>query len=600
MTEDELDRLRRENHDLREEVERLSGERRQSDRFDGRVQMLAALGARLTQASERESSSLAIAALGEIFQVHGAVTLRRLESTAAPAAPRWATTSGSGLTHFDCPEALCSELDRVRGPVLVHGDEAEQLGLPGVLEHGGGPACEHFALIPIRPGNALAAALVLGWSATTMNLALEELEEEHLPYLAAVAALLECTLCTARRGVADCLDPGQPCSQAECASVASRQKNKMEALGYLAEGVAHDFNNLLTVIVGSASLLESTAAGEELDELTDAATRASALVDQLLSYGSDNANGANAGDVNEVAHSFTSMLRRLIGMNIELELRLTPGLDAVGAEQNQIEQILMNLAVNARDAMPSGGRIIVSTAPSSIVDQGRALAAVRLSVSDTGEGIPEEIRHRLFEPFFTTKEKGEGQGMGLATVFAIVEGAGGQIHVESELGRGTQFDILFPVARQSTVRGAPVGEAPLVLVLDDERGVRRVCARLLERAGFHVLSAANVDEARELCVAHGDRLDLIVSDVVLPGTSGPDFAREVRRLRPDLPFLFMSGYRFDEATLRGIEPPVGQMTKPFSGSEFLGRATTLLKNTPGGGPLPQLALDRRNGRASGE
>lgn len=331
------------------------------------------------------------------------------------------------------------------------------------------------------------------------------------------------------------------------------QSQKLEAIGRLAGGIAHDFNNLLTVILACSELLEMSL-GPEDPRRTDAGTiidtafRASSLTRQLLTFGRRQETNAVPMDLGSVVASMEKMLRRLIGEDVELEVSRGPDLGLIQADTAQMEQVVLNLVVNARDAMPSGGRVRVETSnwnrdPSDL--QGHR--SVVLTVSDTGTGIPPEARAHLFEPFFTTKPMGKGTGLGLATVYGIVKQAGGTIRVHSEVGQGTRFELLFPsIAGQRAETPPDRGEGlqggtGTVLLVDDDPGVRGATVRVLREAGYTVIEAADGERAIKLA-AELPRLDLLITDIVMPRMRGPQLAARLVRSRRDLKVIFMSGY----------------------------------------------------------
>ena len=336
---------------------------------------------------------------------------------------------------------------------------------------------------------------------------------------------------------------------------------KLETLGRLAGGVAHDFNNLLTVIEGYARMLREEvqieeSAQEYVEEIIRAADRASALTRQLLAFSRNEPAEPRLLDLNETVGQMQGMLRRVIGEDIELATTLAREEAGILADPGQIEQVVMNLVVNARDAMPQGGRLRIE------VDAGEI--AVELRVSDTGSGIPDAVRGRMFEPFFTTKAAGQGTGLGLAVVRSIVEQAGGQIEVETSVGVGTLFRIRFPraagrvhVKKPPVEVSAPRGRERILLV-EDEASLRALMQRILEQSGYQLILAADGDEAIRKIREASAPLDLLVADVRLPGRSGPDVAREFAELAPGGRVLFMSGY--------GEETPAGvpRLEKPFS------------------------------------
>ena len=361
------------------------------------------------------------------------------------------------------------------------------------------------------------------------------------------------------------------------------QSQKMEAVGRLAGGIANDSNNLLTVITSySDLLLEDLAPGDakrdDLEQVRKAADGAAALTRQLLAFSRQQVVEPRVVSLNTVVEGLQKILRRVIGEDIELTTTLAPDLGAVRADVGQLEQVLMNLAVNARDAMPTGGRLTVETAnvehdPDYARD--REAAAVRqfamLAVSDTGCGMDEATKVRIFEPFFTTKEPGKGTGLGLATVYGIVKQAGGFIWVYSEPGQGTSFKIYLPevdatAERTTAVAGAraPRG-TETVLLVEDAAAVRAVTKQVLERQGYVVLEAPDGEAALRLAQQHRGPIHLLLTDVVLPRVSGRELAERLTQVRPDMKVLYASGYTDDSVVRHGIlELGTAYLQKPFS------------------------------------
>jgi CheY-like chemotaxis protein len=344
-----------------------------------------------------------------------------------------------------------------------------------------------------------------------------------------------------------------------------QQTAKLETLGRLAGGVAHDFNNLLTVIEGYARMLREEAKFEEsaqeyLEEIIRAADRASSLTRQLLAFSRNEPSEPRPLDLNESVRQMQGMLRRVIGEDVELLTALSAEPALILADPGQIEQVVMNLVVNARDAMPHGGRVRLEVAAAG----GPEHDTVELRVSDTGTGIPDDVRTRMFEPFFTTKEPGKGTGLGLAVVRSIVEQAGGQISVETSVGVGTLFRIRFPresgsaATRDAQVEKAPPRGRERLLLVEDEASLRSLMSRILEQSGYRVTLAADGAEAIRLIHEAGAELDLLVADVRLPSRSGQEVAEEFRICCPQGRVLFMSGYGED------TPPGVPRLEKPFS------------------------------------
>jgi CheY-like chemotaxis protein len=321
----------------------------------------------------------------------------------------------------------------------------------------------------------------------------------------------------------------------------------------------------------------------ELREVQNAAGCAAALTRQLLAFGRKQMMRPVPLDLNLVSRTLETMLRRILGEDIEMVLHLAPDLGLVRADANQIEQVLMNLVVNARDAMPEGGLLTIETHNAQIEESSPAGPAgpkpgqyVQLTVSDTGCGMDENVRSRLFEPFFTTKRKGKGTGLGLSTVYGIVTQSGGDISVRSEPGKGTTFKILLPRESATTASGpnapatspTPFSGTETIVVVEDEVALRMILQRVLTSAGYTVLLASNADEALSTCARHAGPIHLLLTDVVMPGMSGLALVREIARTGPSLPVLFMSGYgdtMLDQAVLPDVD--LHFLAKPFTVAE---------------------------------
>ncbi len=368
------------------------------------------------------------------------------------------------------------------------------------------------------------------------------------------------------------------------------QARKMESVGRLAGGIAHDFNNLLTAIIGYSDLVlqeldADHGSRQDIEEILRAAERAGGLTRQLLAFSRRQVLQPERVDLNAIVADIDRMLRRLMGEDIELVSRLHGELEAIIADPGQIEQVIVNLVVNARDAMPRGGRIEIETsnvdcaAPlrveSGMLAPGRYVA---LRVSDTGTGMDEETRSQIFEPFFTTKEASGGTGLGLASAYGIISQSRGQIDVESRFGEGSAFTIYLPVAREVVADTLPADSAPAsrgretILLVEDSGPVRRLVERMLSRKGYTVLVAESATAALRHCSRHDGPIDLLLTDVVLPRISGPEIARQARELRPELRVLYMSGFTDETLTQHGLsslEPDL--LAKPFSSSTVLAR-----------------------------
>ncbi len=362
-----------------------------------------------------------------------------------------------------------------------------------------------------------------------------------------------------------------------------RQIQKLDAIGQLAGGVAHDFNNILMAQLGYCDLMEEALREDDplasdLAEIRQCAERAASLTRQLLAFSRRQPLQPEVLDVNELIANTEKMLQRLIGEHIELSTTFASDLGKIEADPGQIEQVIVNLAVNARDAMPDGGRLSIETAnvhldEDYVGDHVGAAAGphVMLAVSDTGCGMDANTRTRLFEPFFTTKQHGKGTGLGLATVYGIVKQSGGNIWVYSELGKGATFKVYLPQVEAEPAEhaqrrtGADRGKGEFVLVVEDEHAVRVLLGRMIDNLGYRVHVAANGGEALLAVEEQGLRPDLLITDVVMPGMAGPDLATRLARTHPTLKTLFMSGYTDNAVVHHGIldrETPFIQ--KPFN------------------------------------
>jgi len=362
------------------------------------------------------------------------------------------------------------------------------------------------------------------------------------------------------------------------------QAQKMEAVGRLAGGVAHDFNNLLTAILGSADLvLDSLTPGvperEEVEEIRKAALRAADLTRQLLAFSRQQVIAPTVLNPNEVVANMDKLLRRLLGEDVELRTALAADLAAVKADPSQLEQVVLNLAVNARDAMPSGGKLTIETQNvelDEVYARGHISAQpgtyVMLAVSDTGVGMDAATQARIFEPFFTTKERGKGTGLGLATVYGIVKQSGGWIWVYSEPGHGTTFKIYLPRVTEAAPPPAPspapsvsVRGSETVLVVEDEAMIRHLVQKVLKANGYTVLVAASGRDAEHVAAQHDGPIHLLVTDVVMPGMNGRELANRLAAARAGIQVLYLSGYTDDAIVHHGVlEPGVAFLQKPFT------------------------------------
>ncbi|MCU1233195.1 MAG: hybrid sensor histidine kinase/response regulator [Candidatus Solibacter sp.] len=372
-----------------------------------------------------------------------------------------------------------------------------------------------------------------------------------------------------------------------------RQSQKMEAVGRLAGGIAHDFNNLLTVIAGYASFaqedLTDECALESLQEIENAAARAAALTRQLLAFSRKQVLLPRVLDCNAVVADIEGLLRRLISENISLVTVLGSGTGKIRADRGQIEQVILNLVVNARDAMPEGGKLIIETGVVQLQSDGEVQSLPKgayavISVIDTGHGIDAATAERIFEPFFTTKELGKGTGLGLATVHGIVQQSGGAITVESLSGEGATFRVYLPAVQgecEPEPQPAAVPAKPsrgAVLLVEDETPLRKWVARVLTRAGYQVLEAFNGDEA--LALSEFQKIDLLLSDVVMPGISGLDLSEKLLARFDDLSIVFTSGYDRDLFARRAPEG-ASLLQKPFTAQELLATVAGMLGDGSG-------------------
>lgn len=362
-----------------------------------------------------------------------------------------------------------------------------------------------------------------------------------------------------------------------------QQSQKMEAIGQLAGGVAHDFNNLLSVVLGYADLILADMESDDVtrgdvEEIRRAGERAAALTRQLLMFSRQQVIEPKVLDLNDVLSDVDKMLRRLVGEDVELTTIHGPSLGHIRADPGSVEQVIMNLVVNARDAMPVGGKLTIETA-NVLLDEEYARAHleakpgahVMLAITDTGSGMDKSTLARIFEPFYTTKEKGKGTGLGLSTVFGIVQQSGGTVWVYSEVGVGTTFKVYLPRVDEeaddirSLVMPATLRGSETILLVEDEDQVRDVARGILLRQGYTVLDARNAGEALLLCEQHAGRIHLLLSDVVMPRMSGPALAKRLVRTRPDMKVLCMSGYTDDAAVRHGvIDAELAYLQKPLT------------------------------------
>ncbi|MDR3703391.1 MAG: ATP-binding protein [Candidatus Sulfopaludibacter sp.] len=365
------------------------------------------------------------------------------------------------------------------------------------------------------------------------------------------------------------------------------QAQKMEAVGRLAGGIAHDFNNLLTVILGYDEILrehvkDDPTALEYASEISQASERAASLTNQLLAFSRRQVSSPRVTDLNALVRNIDKMLKRVIGEDLELETRLDPALARVKVDPAHIDQVILNLAVNSRDAMPQGGKLTIETANAEITEgyaSGHIGIApghwVMLAVSDSGVGMDAATRERIFEPFFTTKEKGKGTGLGLSIVYGIVKQSGGEVLVYSEPGHGTVFKIYLPAAQAAEAAPAVTPHAPLepagatILLVEDEDQVRTLTRIILERLGYRVLVAATPAEALRIAGQAGENIDLLLTDIVMPLRYGTDLAADVQTLLPGIRVLFMSGYTDNSVVRQGLlSAGTAFIQKPFTARDL--------------------------------
>ena len=379
-----------------------------------------------------------------------------------------------------------------------------------------------------------------------------------------------------------------------------RQAQKLEAVARLAAGVAHDFNNILTAISGHSELLlrqldPGDARRKNAEQIEKCAFMAAALTRQLLSFSRKQAIEPRVLKLNEVIRNIQRMLRRLIGEDIELCAALDPAAGCIKADPGQLEQVIMNLAVNARDAMPNGGKIIVTTANLTLDgSQCKVVPGlspgnyVMLAVSDTGVGMTEEVKKHLFEPFFTTKPAGKGTGLGLATCFGIVKQSSGHIEVESQLGKGTTFKLYFPEvleavepARAGDIATPVVGGTETVLLVEDEPLVRELAVTALREKGYTVIEAGNGEEGLRIAQQHSGRIDLVFTDVVMPVMNGKEMAGALHKSRPDAKVLFTSGYSEEVIGHHGLlRTGIQFLQKPYVAATLARRVREVLDQPP--------------------
>jgi signal transduction histidine kinase len=364
-----------------------------------------------------------------------------------------------------------------------------------------------------------------------------------------------------------------------------RQAQKMEAVGRLAGGVAHDFNNMMSVVIGYSELVLASLdvahpQRQDIEEIKRAGERASAMTNQLLAFSRKQVFQTRIVDVNTVVIEVKKLLQHVLGEDIELAGILDPALEPIEVDPGQLEQVIMNLAINARDAMPMGGKLTIETANVELDDDPLSHVDVQpgpyvlLSVTDTGVGMEAETIRQIYEPFFTTKEEGKGTGLGLATVFGIVKQSGGDISVDSTPGQGATFKVYLPHSQAPIDRiqpAAPSTSTPrgseTILLVEDEELLRSLERKMLEQRGYTVLEAQSVGHAFEIARDHKGAIDLLLTDVVMPELSGRELAKQLAVERPEMRILYMSGYAADAITRHGVlEPGIAFLPKPLTGT----------------------------------
>jgi PAS domain S-box-containing protein len=391
-----------------------------------------------------------------------------------------------------------------------------------------------------------------------------------------------------------------------------RHTQKMDAIGQLAGGMAHDFNNLLTAIFGYCDLLlndipSSDARRGDVEEIRKAASAAASLTDRLLAFSRKQIIEPKVLDLNGVVGDMGRLLQRVIGEDVEMELHLSPRLGRVKADPHQIGQVLMNLVVNARDAMPQGGKLTITTDDITLDDTYARTHVgavpgphVMLAVSDTGSGMSAEVQGRLFEPFFTTKPAGKGTGLGLASVYGIVKQSGGNIWVYSEVGHGTTFKVYLPLVDATADEAMPMSRTPqppapppamsangaTILLVEDNPSLEQIARRILKRYGYSVLSAPSAEEAVRVSRTHAGAIDLLLTDVVMPGQSGPSLATLLTTERPEMRVLHMSGYTDDAVVRHGaLSGTAAFLQKPFTPEGLSRKVEEVLSSQLPGAPV---------------
>jgi len=610
----EIEALRQQNQELNEQIKILTqGEQRlyrSQNELDRQLRRIEALGDFALQCSAsadtdeilREATQLLL----RLFSADQVMSLLRTEIgfDLADTGPRRAERAPD--RRLPPVDDIASYLDGLSGPLVARrgdslGDGLDVARLFAWLNEGElcscAEGCVDLALVPLRLGDGrLYGVLVFRSGRRPRSFHVEVPTERHRPFLQLVGTHIGRALDNVllkrdlRDRSAELADTNQRL-RTSIDDLAQTQDQllhagKMEAIGQLAGGIAHDFNNLLTVILSYATLLGEGRAlvsdrRLEIEQILGAAERAANLTRQLLTFSRREEARPRVLAINDVVNDTAIMLRRLIGENISLELRLDPAIACVVADRGQLEQVIMNLAVNARDAMPGGGRLRITTRPVASgevpgEDDAPASAYVGLEFSDTGHGIDAETRARVFEPFFTTRSAGEGTGMGLAIVYGIVQQSSGQIQIDSAPGQGAVFTIYLPVAADTAPTAVPeqqVSRAPVaaatILLVEDEEGIRLLGQRVLEAAGYAVITAADGDEALGYLRAGAGSVDLLLTDVVMPRLGGVELAARLRTERPEIRVMFMSGYPGGAHRSLQATPVEGYLRKPFTPRQLL-------------------------------